>query len=207
MLPIKTAACRLLAAGVFSLFAATAHARTIHIAAFGDSNTAAFMVGAEKGYPADLQKLLRAKGYDVVITDGGVSGATSADGVQSMDKLVPPGSDIAIVFFGRNDHRWGVDEAVTRANMDKIVARLTARHISVLLCGYWQYDFSAIARAHGAAYYPQFFDGVAVNGEKLPQYKLGFDPLQHLNADGYQVVAQRIEPAVEALVKQAEASQ
>jgi lysophospholipase L1-like esterase len=48
---------------------------------------------------------------------------------------------------------------------------------------------------------------VAVNGQKLPQYKLRFDPLEHLNADGYQVVAQRIEPAVEALVKQAGASQ
>ena len=103
MLPITAAANRLLAASVLSLFAATAHARTIHIAALGDSNTA--------------------------------------------------------------------------------------------------------ARAHSAAYYPQFFDGVAVNGQKLPQYKLWFDPLEHLNADGYQVVAQRIEPAVEALVKQAEASQ
>jgi acyl-CoA thioesterase-1 len=190
-----------------SVWAADAGAKTIRIAAFGDSNTAAFMVGAEKGYPADQQKLLRTKGYDVVVADGGLSGAKSADGVQTVDKLVPPGSDIAIVFFGRNDKRWGVAEAVTHANMDKIVARLTQRGVAVLLCGYWAYDFSDIARAHDAAYYPQFFDGVAVNGQKLPQYKLWFDPLEHLNADGYQVVAQRIEPAVEALVKQAGASQ
>ncbi|MEJ0097644.1 MAG: GDSL-type esterase/lipase family protein [Bauldia sp.] len=84
-----------------------AGAAPIHIAAFGDSNTAAFMVGEDKGYPADLEKLLRARGYDVVITNGGVSGAESADGVRSVDTLVPPGTDIAIVFFGRNDKTLG----------------------------------------------------------------------------------------------------
>ena len=195
----------LLAAGLVFV-AISAKADPIRIAAFGDSNTAAFMVGADRGYPADLQQILRTKGHDVVVTNGGVSGATSADGVKTVDKLVPTGTDIAIVFFGRNDHRWGVDEKVTRANIDAIVMRLRARHIAVLLAGYWQYDFSTIARAQGAAYYPQFFDGVAVNGEKLPQYKLTFDPLQHLNADGYRVVASRIAPAVEALVKQVEAT-
>ncbi len=151
--PINGAVCRAVVVAALSVWAADAGAKTIRIAAFGDSNTAAFMVGAEKGYPADLQKLLRAKGYDVVVADGGVSGAKSADGVQTVDKLVPPGSDIAIVFFGRNDKRWGVAEAVTHANMDKIVARLTQRGVAVLLCGYWAYDFSDIARAHDAAYY------------------------------------------------------
>jgi acyl-CoA thioesterase-1 len=183
-----------------------AAAAPIHIAAFGDSNTAAFLLAADQGYPADLQKILKAKGYDVVVSNGGVNGATSADGVKSVDRLVPPGSAIAIVFFGRNDHRWSVDENVTRANMDRIVARLTERHVAVLLCGYWQYDFSAIARKYGAAYYPEFFNGVSANGDKLPQFTLWFDPLHHLNADGYKVVAANIAPAVEALVQKAVAA-
>jgi acyl-CoA thioesterase-1 len=187
-------------------FGATANAEPIRIAAFGDSNTAAYMVGKEKGYPADLERLLRAKGYDVAISNGGVSGAKSADGVRTVDQLVPAGTDIAIVFFGRNDKRWAVKEEDTRANIDAIVARLTARHIEVLLAGYWAYDFSTIARAHGATYYPQFFDGVAVNGVKLPQYRLTFDPLQHLNAAGYGVVAEHIAPAVEGLVAKVQAA-
>ena len=203
---MKAVAWRVLLAAGLSLGGAAAKAATIHIAAFGDSNTAAFMVGADKGYPADLEHILRARGHDVIVTDGGVSGARSADGVRTVDTLVPAGTDMAIVFFGRNDHRWGVADAVTRANIDTIVKRLRARYIAVLLAGYWAYDFSAIARVDGAAYYPQFFDGVAVNGEKLPQYKLAFDPLQHLNADGYRVVAARIAPAVEVLVKRIEAA-
>jgi len=187
-----------------SLFAATspALAATVHIAAFGDSNTAAFLLSPDQGYPADLEKILKAKGYDVVVTNGGVNGATTADGVKTVDELVPAGSDVAIVFFGRNDHRWSVDEKVTRANMDAIVARLTARHIAVLLCGYWQYDFSAIAAKYGAAYYPEFFAGVSANNDKLPQFTLWFDPLHHLNADGYKIVAARIAPAVENLLSQ-----
>jgi acyl-CoA thioesterase-1 len=175
-------------------------AAPVHIAAFGDSNTAAFLVGEADGYPADLEKILKAKGYDVVITNGGVNGATSGDGVESVDRLVPAGSDIAIVFFGRNDYRHHVDETVTRANMDKIVARLTQRHIAVLLCGYWQYDFSAIAEKYRAAYYPEFFAGVSANRDKLPQYTMRLDPWHHLTAEGYRIVAANIAPAVEALV-------
>lgn len=192
-------------AGLWLSVAATAaNARTIHIAAFGDSNTAAFSIGPAQGYPADLERLLRARGHDVVVTNGGVNGAKSADGVRTMDTLVPAGTDIAIVFFGRNDHRWGVKEDVTRANVDAIVAHLRARGMAVLLAGYWAYDFSRIAAAHGAAYYPQFFDGVAVGSVKKPQYVLSYDPLQHLNADGYQVIAGRLLPVVEPLVAAAE---
>jgi acyl-CoA thioesterase-1 len=192
---------------IFFAAASPALAAPVHIAAFGDSNTAAFLVGEDKGYPADLEKILKAKGYDVAITNGGVSGATSADGVDSVDKLVPRGSDIAIVFFGRNDYRHGVDEKVTRANMDRIVARLTERHIAVLLCGYWQYDFAAIAAKYHAAYYPEFFKGVSANGDKLPQYTLSLDPWHHLTADGYKIVAANIAPAVEALVQKVAAGQ
>ena len=199
---------RYLFAGALLAVSATqpAFATPVHIAAFGDSNTAAFLVGEELGYPADLEKILKAKGYDVSITNGGVSGATSGDGVESVDRLVPRGSDIAIVFFGRNDYRHGVDEKVTRANMEKIVARLTERHIAVLLCGYWQYDFSAIAAKYGAAYYPEFFSGVSANGDKLPQYTLRLDPWHHLTAEGYKIVAANIAPAVEALVRKVAAS-
>jgi acyl-CoA thioesterase-1 len=190
----------------FFAAASPAWAAPVHIAAFGDSNTAAFLVGEDSGYPADLEKILKAKGYDVAITNGGVSGATSGDGVESVDHLVPTGSDIAIVFFGRNDYRHGVDEKVTRANMDRIVQRLSERHIAVLLCGYWQYDFSAIAAKYRAAYYPEFFTGVSANGDKLPQYTLSLDPWHHLTAEGYKIVAANIAPAVEALVRQVEAS-
>ena len=120
-------------------------------------------------------------------------------------RWLPKGTDIAIVFFGRNDHRWGVKESVTRANINTIVGHLTDRGIAVLLAGYWAYDFSAIAAEHRARYYPQFFDGVAVGSVKKPQYVLSYDPLQHLNAAGYQVVAEHLLPAVEALVVAAEA--
>jgi acyl-CoA thioesterase I len=193
-------------AGALAFAISVADARTIHIAAFGDSNTAAYRVPIEQSYPANLERLLRAKGHDVVVTNGGVNGAKSGDGVRTVDQLVPANTDIAIVFFGRNDKRWSVKEEVTRANIDAIVARLRARKIEVLLAGYWAYDFSAIARAHGAAYHPQFFDGVAINGQKLRQYTLAFDPLQHLNADGYKVVAAHITPAVERLVAKVESA-
>ena len=45
-----------------------AQAETIRIVAIGASNTSGYAVGAGSAYPAILERLLKAKGYDVVIS-------------------------------------------------------------------------------------------------------------------------------------------
>jgi acyl-CoA thioesterase I len=179
---------------------AGARAEPVQIVAFGDSNTAGFRVPDRNAYPAQLERALRAKGYDVRVVNSGVSGNTSAMGLARIERAVPPGSAIAIVYFGRNDLRWGIEPAKFRANIDAIVKRLRAKNIEVLLIGLRTMSLADIAAANGAAYYPDFFAGVAREGEKDPQYTLAFDPIQHLNAAGYAVVAAKLAPVVEAML-------
>jgi acyl-CoA thioesterase-1 len=196
-----------LALALLAFPTALAEARTIQIVAFGDSNTAGFLTARAETYPYRLEKLLRAGGYDVRVRNSGLSGDITGAGLARMDRAVPLGTDIAIVFFGRNDIRFGLGEARLRRNLDLMVGRLRARNVAVVLCGQHGFDFADIARKHGAVYFPDFFAGTAINGVKKPEFTRVFDPLRHLNGAGYAVVVEAMLPVVERLVIQAGGSQ
>ena len=207
---IKRISKQVLAGALLALIASAsihaAGAEPVKIVAFGDSNTAGFRVANDHAYPAQLERALRAKGHDVRVLNSGVSGNTSSMGLARIDKAVPPGTQIAIVYFGRNDVRWGVEPTKFRANIETIVKRLRARDIQVLLIGLRTFSLADIAAANEALYYPDFFAGVAHEGEKDPKYTLIFDPIQHLNAAGYEVVVSRLAPVVETMLAKQEAA-
>ncbi len=190
----------IVAAG-FALCAFGAQAEPIRIVAYGDSNTAGFGVVEENTYPVKLERALKARGYDVEILNSGVSGNTSGMALDRFDDAFPQGTDIAIVFLGRNDMRFGVDIRRTKQNLDTIVRKLRKRNIEVILAGFYSRDFSDIAAAHNITYYPDFFEGVAVEGVKQPKYVLFWDIIRHLNAAGYEEVVSRLSPVVEVQVQ------
>lgn len=181
-------------------FAGQAAADPIRIVAFGDSNTAGFGVSTPHKYPAQLERVLQARGHDVEVINAGVSGDTTAGALRRFNEAFPEDTDIAIVFLGRNDMRFGLSMETTRRNLDAIVGRLRARGVEVILAGFHTRDFSDIAAAHNAYYYPDFFDGVAVNGVKRAGFALFWDIIGHLNARGYEEVVIRLSPVVEANV-------
>jgi acyl-CoA thioesterase-1 len=176
-------------------------AAPIEIVALGDSNTNGDGIIRASAWPAQLEKLLRAKGHDVRIDNSGVSGDTTGEALARLGRAVPEGTDVAFVFLGRNDKRFNAPMAATRRHIDEIVKRLRERNIEVLLIGFEDYDFADIAKAHGAAYYADFFAGVTRNGKKLRRYVLPLDPIRHLNPSGHAVIAERLLPDVELLLQ------
>jgi acyl-CoA thioesterase-1 len=180
---------------------AAAEALPIDIIAIGDSNTNGDGIIRASAWPAQLEKLLRAKGHDVRIRNAGVSGDTTGEALARLGRAVPKGTDIAILFLGRNDMRFRAPVKTTRRNIDEMVKRLRKRDIEVLLIGFDKYDFADIAKDRGAAYYPDFFAGVTRNGKKLRRYVLPLDPIRHLNPSGHAVIAERLLPSVEPLVQ------
>ena len=108
------------------------------ILAFGDSLFAGYRVGERESYPAQLEAALRGRGHNVRVTNAGVSGDTSAAGLQRLEFVLgsldtPP--DLAIVELGGNDLLRGIAPAETRANLGAILAELQQRGIPVLLMG------------------------------------------------------------------------
>ena len=108
------------------------------ILAFGDSLFAGNGVQEGQGYPARLEATLRAQGINARVTDAGVSGDTTAAGLQRiafvLDSLQTP-PDLAIVELGGNDLLRGIPPAETRDNLAAILAELQEREIPVLLMG------------------------------------------------------------------------
>ncbi|MEZ5856105.1 MAG: arylesterase [Hyphomicrobiaceae bacterium] len=186
--------------------------RVLKIVAFGDSLTAGYGVEANDAFPAVLERLLKAKGHKVQVINAGVSGDTTSGGLQRLDWAVPDDTDGVILELGANDMLRGQSPERARANLDTMIKRLKARGIPVLLAGMrasrnlgdtYANAFDAIypdlAKAHDVILYPFFLDGVALDA------KLNQGDGLHPNAEGVKVIADRMLPAVEALLRQARA--
>ena len=184
-----------------------AEAATRKLLAFGDSLSAGYGLPADQGFVPKLQKALRAKGYDVEVINGGVSGDTSAGGVGRLDWTLADKPDAAIVELGANDALRGLDPAALADNLRKILDRFHQRGVPVLLAGMrapsnWGPDYRrlfdavypALAQTEKVPLYPFFLDGVALD----PKYTQP-DGL-HPNAAGVDVIVACILPSVEALL-------
>jgi Lysophospholipase L1 and related esterases len=184
----------------------------IRIVAFGDSLTAGYGLKPSEAFPAQLQRALKEKGYQVEVINAGVSGDTTAAGLQRFDWAFPDDADAAIVALGANDALRGIDPEETRRNLDEIMSRLNARDIPVLIAGMksprnWGDDYvrkfdaiyAALAEKHGALLYPFFIEKVVLRPE------LNLDDGMHPNAQGVAAMVEDILPEVEELISRVEA--
>src|SRR6195952_3581102 len=74
--------------------AGAAHAQ---IVALGASNVAGKGVSSSEAFPAQLERMLAAKGYNAHITNAGVSGNTNADLLARLDQAVPAGPNVVLL--------------------------------------------------------------------------------------------------------------
>jgi acyl-CoA thioesterase-1 len=123
-----------LALGMAMLGTTPSNAAEVSIVALGASNTAGKGVSPDQAFPAQLEAMLRAKGFDVRVTNAGVSGDTTSGMLGRLNSSVPDGTQIAIVGLNNpaNDIRAG-EGARHAANAGAIVGQLRARHIKVIV--------------------------------------------------------------------------
>jgi acyl-CoA thioesterase I len=176
---------------VFLVVQAPALAAPVHIVALGDSATSGWLVRRDEAYPAQLQRMLRAKGYDVAVKNGGVAGDTTASALKRFDLAVDPDTDIVVVELGTNDLRTHVPRTKMDANIGEIVRTLQKRRIAVLLIGLGSLDLSGLARTLGVPY-AQW---------RLPPHRYRARDGAHFNAEGYRIVLARTLPQVETLIR------
>lgn len=186
-----------------------ARAEPVTIVALGDSLTAGFQLAPGAGFPEQLQQTLRTKGYDVTVTDAGVSGDTTSAGLARIDWSVGEDADAVILELGANDALRGLDPETTRANLTAILDRLQERGLPVLLTGMlappnlgeaygneFASVFSDLAN-RDVIYYPFFLEGVAAD------LSLNLPDGIHPTAEGVGVIVANILPKVEELIARA----
>jgi len=185
----------------------------LRIVVFGDSLVAGLRLKQSDAFPAQLERALKAKGHVVEVINAGVSGDTTAGGLERLRWAVPEKTDAVILELGANDALRGLDPARAKANLDKIIATLKASGAQVLLAGMvaprnlgegYTQTFNAIypdlASKHGLILYPFFLDGIALNAQ------FNLDDGIHPNPKGVAEITKRILPSVEQLIERARAA-
>ncbi len=185
-----------------------AHAQTapiapIKLAVLGDSLSAGYGVSPAQAIPARLEAALKKDGRNVTVINHGVSGDTTAGGLERLDWMLADKPDIVLVELGANDALRGSDPAAAERNLDAIITKLKAAGVTVWLAGMLaprnfgpeyskQFDglYQRLADKHGVPLYPFFLDGVAQD-PALNQAD-GIHP----NPKGVDVVVERLLPFV-----------
>ena len=123
----------LIAVALLAIAANLTSAAAAQIVAFGASNTAGYGVGSDQAWPARLEAMLRASGYQASVANAGISGDTTVGMLERLDSAVPNGTQLVILaIFPYNDAGKGISAAEHEANIQKIVGRLRARGIRTI---------------------------------------------------------------------------
>jgi acyl-CoA thioesterase-1 len=185
------------------LLEANAQTAPTKLAILGDSLAAGYGVSPAQAMPARLEAALKKAGRDVTIINHGVSGDTTAGGLERIDWMMADKPDIVIVELGGNDVLRGTDPATTERNLDAIITKLKAAGVTVWLAGMLaprnygseytqQFDgiYKRLADKHSVPLYPFFLDGVAADPA------LNQPDGIHPNPKGVDVIVERMLPFV-----------
>jgi len=147
------------------------------IIAFGDSLFAGYGLDPRDAYPEKLESALRAKGINADVINAGVSGDTTAAGLNRIEftlaaqKDAPPA--LFILELGGNDLLRGISPEESRRNLEKMLTVLREQKVPVLLMGMrappnygpeYQAQFDAmyrdLAEEYGAALIPFWLEDI-----------------------------------------------
>jgi acyl-CoA thioesterase I len=182
------------------------------VLAFGDSLTAGYGLKAGEDYPSQLQKMLEKDlKRPVIVRNAGVSGDTSAGGLARIDWSLSedPKPDLVLLALGANDMLRGLPAQQTKDNLTKIIEKIQAQKIDIVLVGMkasinlgpdYAQDFDRLykdlAKTYKLPLIPFMLEGVALDP------KLNLTDGIHPNQLGTKKIAETIKPAAIKILKQ-----
>ena len=197
--------------GLFIIGAVSpAVAAPLRLLILGDSLSAGYGLPRGDGFQAQLAAALKARGLDVVLIDGAVSGDTTAGGRARLDWALGDGAEAAIVELGGNDGLRALDPVGTERNLAAILDALAARKIKVLLSGMrappnlgpdyraaFEAGFARLGARAGILFDPFFLEGVAGDPALNQADRI------HPNPEGVRRIVARLLPLIERLIAEA----
>ena len=188
--------------------AAPAPVAATTIAVLGDSLAAGYGLPETEAFPAVAQELLRERGHDVRVLNAGVSGDTTAGGLNRLDWILQQAPEILVVELGGNDALRGQPLDNIEGNLHQIVRRARERSAQVLLLGMdlptnygpdytrgFADIYERVARDEGAMLVPGFMREVGLDPGLLQPDGL------HPTAEGQRRLAISLVPALEPMLE------
>ena len=191
-----------------SLIAVTGHARELKLLAFGDSLIAGYGLPKKDGFSDQLEATLNHAGIRLKVINAGVSGDTSAGGLSRIDWALGANPDAILLELGANDILRGIDPAITKMNLQKILTKLQKIGAPILFAGMiappnmgkeygleFERVYLELAEANEVIFYRFFLEGVA----GVPE--LNQEDGIHPNKEGVLKIVKKIAPFVIELLK------
>ncbi len=176
---------------------------------YGDSLTAGYGLSPEEAFPALMEKKLNKTDKKVKVVNAGLSGETSAGGLSRIDWILRQPVDIFVLELGGNDGLRGLPVDQTRKNLQGIIDKVRAKYpnCKIVMAGMmvppnmgkeytegFKHVYPELATKNKATLIPFILDGVG-GIEKLNQAD-GIHP----NAEGHQIISNKITPVFEKLL-------
>ncbi len=178
---------------------------------FGDSITAGYGIAPEQAFPALIQKRISTMGWRMNVVNAGLSGETSAGGLRRIDWILRQKVSVFILGLGANDAMRGIDLAITRKNLEKILDRVRQSYpeAKLVVLGMqappnlgqtytrgFRDMFPGLARQYKAALVPFLLQGVG----GIPELNLA-DGI-HPTVKGHAIIAESVWEILKPVLKQ-----
>ena len=175
-----------------------------HILFLGDSLSEGVGLDEEQSFPRLVERNLKAKKHDVIVTNGGVSGSTSASGLTRLKWHLKKPTDVLVLELGANDGLRGLKLEETKKNLVGIIKMAKEKKVKVLLLGLlmppnygkkytdeFEAMYKKIAATEKVPFHPFILKDVAGKAD------LNMPDGVHPNAKGQELVAKTVTEFVE----------
>jgi acyl-CoA thioesterase-1 len=179
------------------------HAKT-SILFLGDSLSEGQGVDANQAFPHLIENILKKNHFDVIVTNGGVSGSTSISGISRLKWHLKTKTDILVLELGANDGLRGLKISDTEKNLKQIIQLAKEHNIKILLLGIlmppnygkkytqeFETMYKYLSTSQNIPLFPFLLKGVA----GIPQ--LNLPDGVHPNSKGHEIIASNLAVFIE----------
>jgi Lysophospholipase L1 and related esterases len=187
--------------------------RTKYIFFLGDSLTYGYLVPSNRSFPSVIEKKLREKKLiekDVRIINAGNPGDTTEMALFRLKYYLSQYKNIfiAVIYLGANDYLMGASVNQVHKNLTEIIQQLKNynKNIKIILISFMPFDPS-LEKEYQKMYdqiknqYPEILIITDVLQEILREPSLVMSDGIHPNEKGYEIIANKVLPYIEGLLK------
>jgi acyl-CoA thioesterase-1 len=176
---------------------------------YGDSLTAGYGLSTDEAFPAVIEQKLNQKGKPTKVVNAGLSGETSAGGLNRLDWVLKQPVDMFVLELGANDGLRGLPLDQTQKNLQAIIDKVKAKYpkAKIVIAGMlvppnmgpdytasFRKIFPDLAKKNNVSLIPFLLQDVA--GDE----KLNIADGIHPNVEGHKIVARNVLKVIEPLL-------
>ncbi len=191
----------------FNLCSVNANSEPIKILVLGDSLAEGYGLDEKMAFPKIIENELKGKNKNVDVINAGISGSTTASGVQRLKWHLKKPVNILLLELGANDGLRGLKIEETKKNIMGIIQYAKSKKIKVVLLGIlmppnygreytqkFENMYKEIAQKEKLPFIPFLLEGVA--GEPTLNLPDGIHP----NQKGHEIIGKKIAKFLEKLI-------